>query len=451
MISEGDIYDVEVKDLGYGAKGLARISSFVVWMNGALPGDIVRIRILKRKPQYAIAEVLEYLEYSNLRVKLRSPHCSSCGCCQLIEMKYDYQLDYKAKQLNEILIRIGKLKDFDQKEMIPSPKIFRYRNKMEFSFSRDENQRIVLGLHYQGSNEKVVEIENCHLQSATANKIFRMAKNYFLSLSEDYLNEQSLPFHHMLIREGKNSGEYLIVLEVNSEVENVIIDLFERMRKAFPEVKSFVIKSMDNHIRLKRQPQQKIIYGSGSIEERIDSLRFNISSDSFFQINTEQTSNMLSIIRNLASMHHVESLLDLYCGSGAISLFLADGVKETLGIDISQDSIQSSIKNADINGIETCHFLCMNAMEATRKFLQLNNRYDLIITNPPRSGMASKVILNMTQLSPRSIIYLSCNPSTLARDCRIFRELGYTLTEIFPIDMFPHTYHIETIAYLRKS
>lgn len=450
MISEGDIFDVWVDDLGYGAKALSRISSLVVWMNGALPGDLVRIKIVKRKPKYAIAKIIEFLKYSDLRVKPRSIQCLKCGGCHLIEMKYENQLYYKARQLHDILVRIGKIKGFVQKAIVSSPKIFRYRNKMEFSFGRDRERNIILGLHRQGFTDQIVGIEKCHLQSVTANRIFKMAKDYFSNLSERYINESPLPFQHFLIREGKNTGDYLVALEAHRDVEQSVIPLFNKIKGSFPEVKSSIFLAKERGREEKGMVQQKNVYGNGTIEEMVNHLTFRLSYDSFFQVNTEQAARVLTIIKELVKEGPLDNVLDLYCGSGSISLFLAEYAKETLGIDISPSSIRACQNNADINGLKKCHFLCMDALEATKKFLQLRNRYDLIVANPPRSGLPWKVIANIALLSPRRIIYISCNPSTLARDCQRFQESGYLLREVIPIDMFPHTYHIEAVTLLMK-
>ncbi len=450
MISEGDICDVRVEELGYGAKGLARLSSFVIWVEGAIPGDVVRIRINKRKPNYATAEILEFLEHSPYRVKPRSSYCSSCGGCQLIEMQYERQLYYKSKQLRDILKRTGKVKDFAQRKIVPSPKIFRFRNKMQFSFSKGKNQDIILGLHSKNSHKKVIDVRSCHLQSGKANKILKYAKEFFCSLSDHYSQQTSLPFQHMTIREGKNTGEFLVILEADAEAEKDVVSFSGMMKSSFPEVKSFVFNAMENHVGTARRLHQRVLYGDGKIEERLGNLRFQIFAEAFFQSNTEQTTNLLSIIKQLAFLDSVEHVLDLYCGSGSISLSLADSAKDILGIDHSYASIRSSSHNAEINSILNCHFLCMDVSTATRRSLHLSNRYDLVTANPPRTGMPLSVINNLSHISPKSIIYISCNPSTLARDCQRFQDLGYEMREVIPVDMFPHSFHIETIAHLRK-
>jgi 23S rRNA (uracil1939-C5)-methyltransferase len=451
MVTAGDIYDLKVEELGFGANGLGRLSSFVIWVEGAIPGDVVRIRVKRRKPKYACAEILEFLERSPYRVKPRSPYCSTCGGCQLIEMEYEKQLYYKSKQLRDILRRIGKVKDFSQKEIVPSPKIFGYRNRMQFSFSKGKNQDIVLGLHFKNSHKKVIDIKSCHLQSGKANKILKRAKEFFYALSGQYAQQTVLPFRHMIIREGKNTGEFLLVLEADEEAEKDAVHLSEMMKASFPEVKSFIFNAMENHQGTTRKRHQRILYGDGKIEEKLGDLKFQIFSEAFFQNNTEQSANLLSIIKQLAIRYPVQNMLDLYCGSGSISISLAHQAKEISGVDHSYSSIRSSSHNAEINNILNCRFLCMDAAEATGKFFHLGHRYDLVTTNPPRAGMPPRVIYNLSQLSPKGIIYISCNPSTLARDCQLLQESGYELREVLPVDMFPHSFHIETIAYLRKN
>ncbi|MEW5807582.1 MAG: 23S rRNA (uracil(1939)-C(5))-methyltransferase RlmD [Acidobacteriota bacterium] len=463
MISEGNVYDLKIEDLGYGGRGLARISSFVIWVDGALPGDRVRAKVVNRKPNYAQAKVLEFLEYSDKRITPRCKHHKSCGGCQLIEMKYTCQLDYKKKQIADLLIRIAGEKEPKLRDILPSAEIYRYRNRMEFSFGFDAEGKVSLGLHLPGCHDMITGIRTCSLQSLTADRILKRCADFFseLEVRKSYGGEEDL--RHLLIREGRKTGEFLVALTGPSDYEDSAGDLAEVLKKGFPEVKTFVFKGTGGKKGMKGEDETKeekgkdvsftfmIFFGDGTIEEEVGGLRFLVDSDCFFQANTKQMENILRIVREFAAEEGVSSIIDLYCGSGAISLSLSSMSGEVLGIDNSRPSIQAAIKNARRNNITNCEFLCMDAGAGTKGLTYSNSKYDLAVVNPPRSGMQKNLIANLGSLSPDRIIYVSCNPSTLARDIRFLKELGYKLVEVVPADMFPHTYHIESVSYMKKS
>ena len=450
MISEGDILDLKIEELGFGARGLGRLSSFVIWVDGALPGDIVRVKITGRKPNYAEARILEFLEYSEERVQPRCKQHARCGGCQLLELQYESQLDYKEKQLKDALERIGKQSDFIMRAMVPSPEMFRYRNRMEFSFGFGGNGDMQIGLHLPECSEKIEGLNGCHLQSQYADRILRKCGEFFSGSAQFIDTERSPNARHLLIREGRNTGEFLVAVTAPAEDEKITTRLASELVSEFPQVKTFIFRALRSGAYGKSFIEDRIIHGDGTIEEKVESLRFMVNCDSFFQANTKQTANLLRIVKGFAGRKPVSSLLDLYCGSGSLSLFLSDIAHEVMGIDLSEPSVHAALHNARKNGSRNCRYQHASSEEGSMNLLDAGKEYDLVVTNPSRSGMSEKALHNLTRLSPARIIYVSCNPSTLARDLKILKDSGYLLVEVVPVDMFPHTYHIESVSYLTK-
>ncbi len=451
MIAEGDIVDLPIKELGFGAQGLGRISSFVVWVAGAIPGDVVRVRIISRKPNYARAEIVEFLAYSRSRMIARCRYHEQCGGCQLMEMKYESQLHYKTKQLADLLQRIGKQSHFIMREMIPSPEIFRYRNRMEFSFGFDSGGEPLIGLHLAGCHDRVTGLDTCHLQSAIADKIFESCKKHFRYFRGQDDSEHAVRKRHLLIREGKTTGEFLVAITVPKGEEDPLDDLASALRREVPQVKTFIVRSLRGMEEKVRRTEDRILFGDGTIEERIGSLSFSIGCDTFFQANTSQAYRLMRIVHDLAARRDLSSVLDLYCGSGSLSLFLSGIVGKSLGIDLSYPSISSAQRNAQRNEISNCTYRCVTAERGIKDLVASKKKFDLILANPSRTGMTPSVIFGISLLFPKRIIYVSCNPSTLARDIKLLAESRYVLREVIPVDMFPHTFHIESVAYCERT
>ncbi len=451
MIPEGEIVDLAIEDLGFGAQGIGRISSFVILVAGAIPGDLVRVRIVNRKPNYARAEIIEFLAYSRNRMQARCRDHEECGGCQLMEMKYESQLHYKTKQLADILQRIGKQSHFIMREMIPSPEIFRYRNRMEYSFGFDSNGQQLIGLHLPGCHDRVKGLNACHLQSAVADKILRNCRAYFQHLKGRMQSEHNLRKRHLLIREGKTTEEVLVAMTVPQGEEEPLNDFALKLKREIPQVKTFVVRSLKWMEDKVRRTKDHILFGDGTIEERVGSLHFTIGCDTFFQANTSQAYRLMQIVHDLTVRRDLSTVLDLYCGSGSLSLFLSGIVRESLGIDLSYPSIRSAQLNAERNEISNCTYLCVTAEYGVKDLVDSKRKFDLVLANPSRTGMTPSVISGISLLAPKRIVYVSCNPSTLARDLKLLAESRYTLREVIPVDMFPHTYHLESVAYCERS
>lgn len=434
-----------------------------LFVEGAVPGDVVEVLIMKNKKSYSEGKAMKIITPSPDRVIPFCNHFGVCGGCKWQMLPYDKQLEYKQIQVTDQLTRIGHIDLPPINTIIGSEKQQHYRNKLEFTFSElsyltreeieaagdGEIKRIpALGFHAPGMFDKVVDIETCYLQPEPTNKIKNLLRKVAL--------ENNLPFYDHRKQEGwlrnviirvATSGEVMVNLIVKEDREELKM-ILDTLLKEVPEITSlhYTInpKMNDTIYDLK----VTTYHGKGYIEEYLEDFRFKISPKSFFQTNTKQGEKLYQITREFAGLTGSEVVYDLYCGTGSIGIFLSKGAKKIIGIEAVPDAIEDAKLNAAWNGLEHCQFYAGDVSDiATDAFFEEHGRPDVIITDPPRAGMHEKLVQTLLRIKAPRVVYVSCNPATQARDLQLLDEL-YRVVKLQPVDMFPHTHHIENVALL---
>ena len=436
-----------------GGKGIAKVEDFAIFVESALPGDLVKAQITRLKPNYGEAKTLEIISPSSFRVGPRCSHFGICGGCAWQNLDYPKQVEFKTKQVQETLEHIGGFSNPPVKPAIPSPEIFYYRNKMEFSFSTDQDNLPVLGLHKKDRFDLVFNLDKCYLQSETSNRMVQFIQEF---VKENQISIYDLKTHRGLlrfltIREGKNTGEVMvnIVTDQGNFPQGKI--LAQGLSENFPQIKSVVRNINPHKAQIAVGEKEEVLAGKNFITEKIGNFIFEISANSFFQTNTQQAEKLYDLILEMADLKGKETVLDLYSGTGTISFYLAQKSQKVIGVESNPKTVQDAKKNADLNKISNCQFICEEAKTFLAMALIRQEKFDLIVIDPPRAGLHPQVVENILKLAPPEIIYVSCNPATLARDLKMLCESAYSLEKIQPLDMFPHTYHIETVSQLLRK
>jgi 23S rRNA (uracil1939-C5)-methyltransferase len=452
-IKKNDIVELQISDLAYGGTGVARVNGFVVLVLGGIPGDVVKAQITKRKPNYAEAEIQEVVRQSDLRIQPRCSHFGVCGGCTWQNLRYEEQLKFKTKEVRESLRHIGGFSDPPVADALGSQDVFFYRNKMEYAFLPHPEKKLVLGLHPRRRYDLVFDLKECFLQSEQANQIVDFVRRYAKESglpAYDHRTRSGL-LRFLMIKEAKNTGMSMVNFVTYRGDFSQAGRLAGLLMADFPKVKSVVrnINSKLAHVAVGEE--EELLGGERIITETLGDFTFEISSNSFFQTNPKQAERLYQVILQQAELQGEENVLDLYCGNGTISMFLATGAKTVTGVESVLETVENAKRNAELNRVTNCEFVLGEARKVLREFEQQKQSFDLVVTDPPRAGLHPKVVKSLLGLRPPKIIYVSCNPTTLARDLKILCESDYKLAEVQPVDMFPHTYHIESVTKLVRT
>ncbi len=456
--------DLEVVDINSEGFGVAKNNEKVIFIKNAIPGEIVDIQIVKKKRKYLYGQVSEYKQLSIERIVPRCKHFGECGGCKLQFLTYEKQLFYKQKTVFENLKRIGKVVPQETIPILASPKDFQYRNKLEFTFSNKRwitqseveegveiTERNALGFHVPGRFDKVLDIDECHLQLEVVNEIRNKVREFTITNGLTYydLIEQKGLLRNLIFRT-TSTGELMLIFsfaEDNKDNFKLILDF---VQKEFPQITTLGYfinpKKNDTLYDLKYIN----VKGEGYITEVLDGIKYKIGPKSFFQTNSYQILNLYRKIKELADFKGNELVYDLYTGTGSIALFIANSVKKVVGIESVPEAIDDANENAGINNIENTEFIVGDMKDVfSESFITKYGFPDTVITDPPRAGMHQDVVNNLLLAKPEKIIYVSCNSATQARDIELLNE-AYDLKLIQPVDMFPQTHHVENIAVLLK-
>ena len=448
-VGKGDELELNVDSLAYGGSGVGRFDGFVVFVRGGLPGDRVRARITKVKRGFAEGIATEVTEPSPHRVDAPCRHFGVCGGCRFQDLDYETQLAEKERQVRDALVRIGRISDPALEPILPARSRFGYRNKLEYSFSAGE-QGVELGFHRAGRWDEVVGIDECLLTTELGNAIRRAVRDWAreerLSAFDQATGEGYL--RHLVVREGTNTSQALVLL-VTAPGERFETGYFVDVLRRFPEVRSI-------HWAVNETPAERtnlptsLLWGEDSIEEEILGLRFRIRPTAFLQTNTEMAAELYRLAGEFAALEGTENVFDLYCGTGTIGLSLAAHAAAVWGLEISEEAVACAIENAELNGIENARFFAGNVGQTVEELREQAGPPDVVVVDPPRAGLAGKALRRTGALAADRIVYVSCNPTTLASDVQVLRdEYGYALERCRPVDMFPHTPHIESVSLLR--
>jgi 23S rRNA (uracil1939-C5)-methyltransferase len=443
--------ELRIDSLAFGGNGVARLDGFVVFVRRGLPGDTVRARVTKVKRSHAEALAVEVVQPSPHRVEAPCAHYPACGGCRFQDLSYEAQLEAKATQVHDALRRIGGLPDPRLEPIVPAESAFHYRNKLEYSFTQLADGP-TLGFHKAGRWDEVLEIERCWLTTDLGNAIRNAVRawareegleGYDQATGSGYLR-------HLVVREGRNTGQALVQL-VTAPGERFEAGYLVDVLRAFPEVRSIHWSVNDSPAEVTNLPT-KLLWGADAIEEEVCGLRFRIRPNAFFQTNTAMAARLYELAAEMAGLSGGETLYDLYCGIGTIGLVLADRALTVWGVEASEESVACALENADLNGITNAAFFAGNVGDALEELRERAGDPDVAVVDPPRAGLAGKALRRMGRLGPPRLVYVSCNPTTLAGDVKqLAADWGYRLERARPVDMFPHTPHVETVALLVRD
>jgi 23S rRNA (uracil1939-C5)-methyltransferase len=449
-VRNGDELELHVDSLAYGGNGVARLNGFVVFVRRGLPGDDVRARVTKVKRGYAEATAIEVISPGPDRVVAPCPHFGACGGCRFQDYAYERQLEAKAAQVRDALTRLGGIAEPPLEPIVPAATQYGYRNKLEYSFTQTPDGP-ALGFHRAGRWDEVLPIDVCLLTSDVGNAVRDAVQAWAREERLEAYDQatQSGYLRHLVVREGKNTGQLLVQLVTakgRKFEEGYLVEVLRRI----PEVRSIHWAINDSAAEVTNLPTV-LLWGDEAIEEEILGLRFRVRPNAFLQTNTEMAETLYSLARDFAGLTGNETVYDLYCGTGTIALALAAQALTVWGVEISEESVACAIENADLNGITNAAFFAGNVSLALEELGERAGTPDVVVVDPPRAGLAGKALRRLARLGAARIVYVSCNPTTLASDVKTLRDdFGYDLRRCVPVDMFPHTPHIETVNLLER-
>jgi 23S rRNA (uracil1939-C5)-methyltransferase len=456
----GDTVELDVTTLAYGGQGVARIDDFVVFVRGAVPGDRVRARVTKRKHNHAEARALEILSPSPRRVGARCRHAADCGGCEWQALSYDAQLEYKEQQVVDSLQRLAHLTEYELEPIRGMDDPWRYRNKMEFSFGSSDDGDPVLGLHKRGSWSEIIDVVDCELASERMNRarlaVATACKDLGL-LSYSRRGEGGL-LRHLVVREGRSSGDLLLNLFVAARFP----EEGEVAARVLAEsgCTSFAVTVNESRADAAVGDGPHMLAGPPYLRERLAGVDLRVPATAFLQTNSSMCEVLYQTALRFAAPDAESPAVDLYCGIGSLSLPLALASREVLAIEIQEEAIEAARVNAELAGIVNACFYAADVrpllrfpphpvLDAARP--DDGDRPAVVVTDPPRAGMARKALQRAAALAADRFVYVSCNPTTLAGNAAELAELGYRLGRVAPVDMFPHTHHIETVALFERA
>ncbi len=440
-----DIYDIKITGLGSNGEGVGRFDDFTIFVEGALPDEIVKAKITSIKNNYAIAQLISITKRSSDRVEPRCPIYNECGGCQLQHLSYTAQLKAKRQKVIDSITRIGKI-NVEVKKTVGMANAWNYRNKMQFPVNR-VNGQVKIGC-FAKSSHNVIDTDSCLIQRIENDKILQTTRRVIKSLKIPIYDEDTHKgiLRHIMGRVGLD--ETMLVLVTASENLPNSKLIVQSLRKELPKITSIQqnIQKQHNNVILGRKT--KLLYGQNTIRDKIGDFNFNISPRSFFQVNTSQAEKLYQIALDFADLKGREIVVDAFCGTGTITLFFARHAKYAYGIEIVSSAIEDAKLNARNNHVRNVQFINGDAAIILPK---LGIKPDVIVLDPPRAGCDEKVLRTIGRLKPSKIVYVSCNPATLARDLNILEVNGYKTKIVQPVDMFPFTAHVESVALLIKT
>lgn len=462
------IENLIVTDYAAEGKSLARLDGKVIFIEGAIPGDVVDVLLKKNKSDWAEGVVIRFHTYSPHRLTPFCEHFGVCGGCQWQMLPYTLQLEYKQQQVSDVLQRIGKIPLPAMEPIMGAERTTHYRNKLEYTFGDrryipseefarlraagdlQEQQAGAGGFHARGFFDKVVAIDTCHLQDEPTNGIRKAIQAFAI--------EQGLPFYNPRTHEGwlrnlvvrnTRTGEWMIDIVLGYPLPELQQALTQKLLNQFPQITTLLvtINTKHNDSLIGLAPQ--VVMGNGYITEQLEKFRYIISSRSFFQTNSFQAERLYQLIRSMAELNGSQIVYDLYCGTGSIGIFLSEQAKQIIGVEVVPEAVADAIHNASINGVGHARFFAGDVIEVCDDaFFSREGKPDVVITDPPRAGMHEKLVRKLLEMEAPLVVYVSCNPATQARDLALLDE-KYRVTRCCPVDMFPHTLHIENVVQLK--
>jgi 23S rRNA (uracil1939-C5)-methyltransferase len=446
----GDTLDLVVDDLAFGGDGVGRVDGYVMFVRGGLPGDRLRVAVTEARGRYGRGAIVDVLTPSPDRVAAPCPYFGRCGGCRLQHLAYPAQLAFKEKQVRDCLTRLGGLPPFELRPIVPAPEPYGYRNKMEFTVAEPGP---AVGLHVAERFDVVLDIERCLLQSERMNALLdefrRQVRSRGLSVWEPRSERGLLRF--VTVREGRRTRQAMVNVVAAAPDVETLMPVAEALQTRVPDVASVLLNVNDKKASVAIGSEEHLLLGRDQISERLGDVTFQISANSFFQTNTVQAERLFGIVAEACGLRGHETVLDLYSGTGAISLLLARLAARVYGIEVSAAAVADAVRNAGANGIDNCTFLTGEVRHVLPTLMGEGVRAEVVVADPPRAGFHPRALAALATLAPARVVYVSCNPATLARDVGDLATHGYRLEWVQPVDMFPQTPHIEAVARLSRT
>jgi len=450
-VAKGDELELHVDSLAYGGNGVARLNGFVVFVRRGLPGDTVLATVTKVKRGFAEATATKVVAPGPARVDAPCAHVPVCGGCRFQDLAYEAQVSAKHEQVRDALVRLGRIADPPLEEILRAESQFHYRNKLEYSFT-DTPRGAALGFHRAGRWDEVIEIERCWLTTELGNAIRDTVR--------EWAQEEGLPafdqathtgyLRHLVVREGRNTGQALVQL-VTAPGDLQGADRLVDALRAHTEVRSIHWAVNDSPAEVTNLPTD-LLWGEEAIEEEILGLRYRVRPNAFLQTNTAMAERLYEVAIEYAALTGGETVYDLYCGTGTIGLSMASQALSVWGVEISEESVACAIENAGLNGISNAAFFAGDVGRSLEELSERAGPPDVVVVDPPRAGLSGKALRALARLEAPKIVYVSCNPTTLAGNVKdLLADWGYALVEVRPVDMFPHTPHVESVAVLIRG
>ena len=455
MVEKNKEYILDIVAEGYEGEGIAKVEGYPIFIEGALAGEKVKVKIVKVKKNYAYGKLLEIIEESEER---EAPKCSNfkrCGGCSIQHMNYKKQLDFKWERVKDCVSKIGGL----SKELVKYPlgmevNPYRYRNKVQLPIGKVHGE-VVVGF-YAPRSHNIIDIRSCLIQDEVADKVSKITRNWIIknniepaTLDSQY-NEKGI-LRHIMIRRGFKTNEVMVVLVVTKKKVPYIEEFIELIKESIEGIKSIVLNVNPKNTNVILGEECITLYGNDTIQDYIGEFKFNISPLSFFQVNPIQTEVLYGKALELADLSGEETVFDAYCGTGTITLFLSQKAKKVYGVEIIEPAIINARENAKLNGVNNAEFFVGKSEEVIPELIKDGVKADVIVVDPPRKGCDVKLLQAIGETKPERVVYVSCDPSTLGRDLKVLEDVGYKTIEVQPVDMFPQTSHVESVALLIKQ
>ena len=447
-VQKNDRITVSIEDLTHDGAGVAKIDGYPLFIVGALPGETAEVHVLKTLKSYGFAKLIEIITPSEYRV---APPChvfDECGGCQVQHLSYEGQLMWKQQMVKNAMERLAKLPHVPVLPVKGMDNPWRYRNKSQIPFGIQDG-RVVAGF-YQTRSHEIADTDVCIIQTEEADEILREMKKELGRLGIAPYNEKTNQgmLRHVVIRKGRATGEIMVVLITKKKKFPQQVEAVAAIKRILPQITSIIQNVNEEKTNVIFGEKTITLWGKDAIEDLIGDVRFEISARSFYQVNPEQTEVLYQQALDYAQLTGTETVIDAYCGIGTISLFLAKQAKQVLGVEIVPQAIEDAKRNAEINGLHNTYFEAGPAEVVIPKWYKEGKTADVLVVDPPRKGCDEALLQTILEQKPTRIVYVSCNPATLARDLRILEDGGYETKEVQPVDMFPQTTHCEAVAWL---
>lgn len=442
--------ELQITGTTHDGKGVGRYNDFVIFVPHCAEGETVKVHVLSVKKNLAYGKLLEVIVPSPARIESDCPVSEKCGGCVFRHISYEEELRIKYNRVSDTLKKIGGL-SITPEQILESPEIYGYRNKAQYPVGYTKDGKITAGF-FAAHSHRIVGCLNCQLEPPLFENILKAVIAFMNEYKITAYNEETGEglIRNIYIRRARATGQTAVCFVINGDSIPHENKLIETIRSVSPEITGIVLNINKSRTNVILGKTCRTIWGNDRITDILCGVKYEISPQSFYQVNSLQTGRLYSIAKEFADLNKNDTLLDMYCGAGTIGLFMADSVKNLIGVEVVPEAIEDAKRNAQINNISNARFICSDAGEAAKRLLSEGYRPDVVVLDPPRKGCDTLTIDSVVSMSPERIVYVSCDPATLARDLKIFTEKGYIVRRVKPVDMFPRTSHVETVVLMSR-